>query len=143
MLGRYLIAMGTGRKLPPWAISWLEGHIWTARPQPVSETPGRRRKILVTVIKIAQFERGAARKLSSTFTDIQAFEKRPSPWRTGIFLPSGAGITKTGPGTRYASDAIELQPPPGTPPGSRFCKAATPAIPWICTHGSRIASNLG
>jgi hypothetical protein len=32
-------------------------------------------------------------------------------------------------GTRFASDAIEPQLPPGTPPGSRFCKAPTPAIP--------------
>jgi hypothetical protein len=52
----------------------------------------------------------------------QAFEKRSSLWRIHIFLPSVAGVTKTGPGTRYASDVIEPQPPPGTPPGSRFAK---------------------
>jgi hypothetical protein len=97
---------------------------------------------LVTLINIAQLEREVVCKLSLTSTDSQALEKRPSPWRTEIFLPSGAGITKTEAGTRYASDAIEPQPRSGTPPGSRFCKAPTPAIRWICRCGCRIGSNL-
>jgi hypothetical protein len=102
-----------------------------------------RGKFWLPLIKIAQFEREAARKLSPTSTDIPPFEKRLSLWRIHILLPSGAGIMKTGLGTRYASDATEPQLPLGTPPGSRCCKAPIPAIRWICTHGCRIASNLG
>ena len=35
-------------------------------------------RTIVTLIKIAQFEQAAARTLSSTSIDMQAFEKRPS-----------------------------------------------------------------
>jgi hypothetical protein len=45
-------------------------------PQPIVDARAAS-QTLVILIKIAQLERGKARKLSSTFTDIQALEKRP------------------------------------------------------------------
>jgi hypothetical protein len=47
-------------------------------PQPVFDARVAS-QTLVTLIKVAQLEREAACKLSLTSTDIQAFEKRPSP----------------------------------------------------------------
>jgi hypothetical protein len=50
---------------------------------------------LVTLIKIAQLERKAVCKLSLTSTDIQALEKRPSPWRIAW---KAAGVVSEPPG---------------------------------------------